>query len=48
MAEVIYVVGEFYWRVAVGESFLVEDYICPPLMLLREVTDKEASWSESE
>lgn len=42
-----YVVGEFYWRVAVGESCLVEDYICPPKMPSREVTDKEASWSES-
>ncbi len=47
-AEVSYVVGEFYWRVSVGESCLVEDYICPPLMLSREVTNKEASWSESE
>jgi ribosomal protein S27E len=47
-AEVSYVVGEFYWRVEVGESCLVEDYICPPLMLSRELTKKEATWSESE
>jgi len=47
-AEVSYVVGEFYWRVSVGESCLVEDYICPPFMLSREVSDKEASWSEGE
>lgn len=47
MAEVIYVEGEFYWRVSVGESCLVEDYICPPRMLSREVTEKEVTWSES-
>ena len=47
-ARIIYVVGEFYWRVSVDESCVLEDYICPPLMLSREVTAKEASWSQSE
>ena len=46
-AEVTYVVGEFYWRVAVGETCLAEDYICPPKMLSREVSNKEVSWSEA-
>ena len=47
-AEVTYVIGEFYWRVAVGETCLVEDYILPPQMLSREVSKKEAIWSESD
>ncbi|MBE2258072.1 MAG: DUF4178 domain-containing protein [Rhodobacteraceae bacterium] len=47
-AEVRYVVGEFYWRVAVGDRCHVDDYICPPLMLSRELTAGEVSWSQAE
>ena len=47
-AEVIYVVGEFYWRVTVGERCVVDDYICPPLMLSREVNERESTWSQAE
>jgi len=47
-ATIIYVVGEFYWRVAVGESCKLEDYVCPPLMLSRELSKKEVTWSQGE
>lgn len=45
-AEVDYVLGEFYWRVRVGETCSVDDFICPPRMLSREVTKNEVTWSE--
>ncbi len=45
-AEVDYVLGEFYWRVRVGETCSVDDFISPPRMLSREVTENEVTWSE--
>lgn len=45
-AEVIQVAGEFTWRVRRGETSRVVDYVAPPLMLSRELTNKELSWSQ--
>ena len=44
-ARVTYVLGEFFWRVQVGESARVEDYISPPYVLSRESSEKEIVWS---
>jgi len=29
-SRVVFVLGEFYWKVTAGESCTVSDYICPP------------------
>ncbi|MBS1197029.1 MAG: hypothetical protein H6R18_814 [Proteobacteria bacterium] len=42
---VIQVAGEFTWRVARDDVAELVDYIAPPLMLSRERTDTEISWS---
>lgn len=44
-AEVIQVAGEFTWRVARGDVAKLTDFVSPPLMLSREHTDNEISWS---
>lgn len=47
-ARVTYVVGEFYWKVAVGETVATADYINPPEGLSKEMTmggAREISWS---
>lgn len=43
-AFVRYVVGEFYWRVSVGEKSTTADYITPPKMLSYEKT----GWGKTE
>lgn len=44
-AEVIQVAGEFTWQVRRGETNQVVDYVEPPLMLSRESTKSDLSWS---
>lgn len=42
VGRVEHVIGEFYWKVMVGESVYMADYIHPPEMLSKEVSTIEA------
>jgi hypothetical protein len=46
--KVEWVVGEFYWRVAAGDTVKSSDYIAPPFMLSLEKTDGEFTWTQLE
>jgi hypothetical protein len=47
-AETAYVVGEFPWRVSVGDSVACQDFVSPPYMLSSESTAGETTWSSAE
>lgn len=44
-AKVVYVLGEFYWRVKKGDTVGVADYIDPPEILSCEADGSEVVWS---
>lgn len=47
-AVVNFALGEFYWRIKVGDKVICEDYISPPYMLSAEKDDSEETWSLGE
>jgi hypothetical protein len=43
-----FVLGEFPWRVKVGEEVVADDFVHPPLVLSSETTTDEITWSKGE
>ena len=43
-----FVLGEFPWRVRVGDSVDVSDFVAPPMLLSRERTAHEATWAQGQ
>ncbi|MBI3096592.1 MAG: DUF4178 domain-containing protein [Rhodocyclales bacterium] len=40
-----YVIGEFTWKIELGETWETTDFIAPPKMLSRETSRNETTWS---
>ena len=47
VTKTIFVMGEFPWRVQVGDSVAVEDFVDPPFSVSREGLAGEFTWSRS-
>lgn len=47
-ASVQYVLGEFPWRVKVGETVKIADYVVPPRLLSWESSAEEVTWTLAE
>ncbi len=47
-ASVDYVLGEFTWRVRVGENVATADYVAGSVMLSRETSKKETTWTRAD
>jgi hypothetical protein len=47
-AKTSFVLGEFPWRVKVGDDILADDFVHPPYVLSSETTYAEVTWSKGE